>query len=103
MNDAYGFGSFRQKIWLAQSRNLPEEYQLGYHAIFLPLVDYAYKTTKPGHKMVRSVLEHIARHRTADIWKQKRGKRDWIGAVERAILEPLCYVTGWIIKKTGKH
>lgn len=103
MNEAYGFGSFRQKIWLAQSRNLPEEYQIGYHTLFLPLVDYAYRTTKPGYMQVRKVLEHIARHRTADIWKQKRGKRDIIGAIERAILEPLCYVTGWIIKRTGKR
>ena len=99
MNEAYGFGSFRQKIWLAQSRGLPEEYQIGYHALFLPLVNYAYKTNKPGHRAVRATLEHIARHRTADIWMQKRGRRDKIGAVERAVLEPLCYVTGWVIKK----
>ena len=99
MNDAYGFGSFRQKIWLAQSRDLPQEYQLGYHTLFRPLVKYAYHSDKVGYKFVRATLEHIARHRTADIWKQKHGKRDWIGAVERAVLEPMCYATGYIVKK----
>lgn len=99
MNEHYGFGSFRQKIWLAQSRNLPVEYQLGYHFLFMPLVNYGYKQNKFGSSVVRKTLEHIARHRTADIWKQKRGQRDYIGAVERAVLEPLCYITGWTIKK----
>lgn len=103
MNEAYGFGSFRQKIWLAQSAGLSKEYQIGYHTLFGPLVKYAYKTKKPGYMVLRKTLEHIAKRRTLDIWLQKRGKRDMIGAVERAILEPLCYVTGWVIKKIGKH
>jgi hypothetical protein len=93
MCEAYGFGSFRQKIWLAQSRDLAPEYQAGYHALFLPLVRLAYRGKV---RWLRRALEHIARHRTADIWKQRKGKRDWIGAVERAILEPLCYAAGWI-------
>ena len=41
MNDSYGFGSFRNKIWLAQSKNLSKEYEIGYHTLFLPLVKYA--------------------------------------------------------------
>ncbi len=46
-------------------------------------------------RILRGVLEHIARHRTADIWKQKRGKtRDNLGMVYRFILEPICYVVG---------
>jgi hypothetical protein len=99
MNNAYGFGSFRQKIWLQQSTGLAKEYQIGYHAIALPLIKYAYHTNNIGHKGVRNFLEHCARHRTADIWKQKRGKRDWIGAVERTIIEPICFITGWTILK----
>jgi hypothetical protein len=91
---AYGFGSFRQKLWLAQSRDLAPEYQRGYHAIFRPLIERAYRENGPV--WLRKTLEHIARHRTADIWKQKRGKRDWIGAAERAVLEPLCYAAGWL-------
>jgi hypothetical protein len=99
MNESYGFGSFRQKIWLEQSRGLPPEYQVGYHAIGKPLIRYAYKSQKPGHKTLRKIIEHLARRRTADIWKQRRGKRDYIGATERAIIEPICYVTGWVIMR----
>jgi hypothetical protein len=95
MCQAYGFGAFRQKLWLAQSRDLAPEYQRGYHLIFGPLVERAYRENGPV--WLRSVLEHIARHRTADIWQQKRGKRDWIGAIERAVLEPLCYVAGRVM------
>ena len=97
MNAEYGFGSFRNAIWLAQSKDLDPAYEKGYHTLFLPLVNYAYKSGKknPLQRILRGVLEHIARHRTADIWKQKRGKtRDNIGMIYRAILEPICYVVG---------
>jgi hypothetical protein len=95
MNHVYGFGSFRQKIWLAQSANLDPAYEKGYHAVFLPLIMFGYgKGINPLRKIVRSALEHVARHRTADIWKQKRGKRDKLGMIYRAVLEPICYVVG---------
>ena len=101
MCQEYGFGSFRQSIWLAQSKDLDPAYEKGYHALFLPLVNYAYKAGEKNalQRILRGVLEHIARHRTADIWKQKRGKtRDNYGMIYRAILEPICYVVG----KVGK-
>ena len=101
MNVEYGFGSFRNAIWLAQSKNLDPAYEKGYHTLFLPLVSYAYKAGEKNalQRILRGVLEHIARHRTADIWKQKRGKtRDNIGMIYRAVLEPICYVVG----KVGK-
>ena len=97
MNAEYGFGSFRNAIWLAQSKNLDPAYEKGYHTLFLPLVAYAYKTGEKNalQRILRGILEHIARHRTADIWKQKRGKtRDNIGMIYRAVLEPICYVVG---------
>jgi len=97
MNKAYGFGSFRQAIWLAQSKDLDPAYEKGYHKLFQPLVNYAYKSGEknPLQRILRGVLEHIARHRTADIWKQKRSKkRDVYGMIYRAILEPICYVVG---------
>jgi hypothetical protein len=97
MNKEYGFGSFRQAIWLAQSKDLDPAYEKGYHKLFLPLVNYAYKSGEKNalQRILRGVLEHIARHRTADIWKQKRGKkRDVYGMIYRAILEPICYVAG---------
>jgi hypothetical protein len=97
MNKEYGFGSFRQAIWLAQSKDLDPAYEKGYHALFLPLVNYAYKSGEKNalQRILRGVLEHIARHRTADIWKQKRSKkRDGYGMIYRAILEPICFVVG---------
>ena len=97
MNQAYGFGSFRQAIWLAHSRNMAPEYQAGYHAIFQPLVTYGYGGTTTPRKFVRGILEGIARRRTADIWMQKKGKRHPIGRIERAFWEPVCYAVGRIV------
>lgn len=97
MNSAYGFGSFRNAIWIKYARdNLTEYHTIGYHTLFLPLVDIAYNK---NYKWLRAALEHIARHRTVDIWKLKKGKRDFIGAIERAILEPLCFAVGYIKKE----
>ncbi len=93
MNDAYGFGSYRNAIWLAYSaRHMSKEHEVGYHTIFLPLIDLAYKK---NYTSIRVVLENIARHRTADLRAEmKNGKRDNIGRVYRAILEPICYAVG---------
>ena len=89
MNESYGFGSFRNKIWLRHSKNLAPEYQIGYHRIFLPLVKKA-KT----NKILKKILEHIAVHRTIDIRQQERNKIHLIGRVYRTILEPICYWAG---------
>lgn len=93
MNEAYGFGSFRNQIWLKYSADrLTKAHEVGYHALFLPLVDIGYKKDV---KVVRKALEHIARHRTADIRAEMRGtKRDNLGRMYRFVLEPLCYVVG---------
>lgn len=95
MNHVYGFGSFRQKIWLAQSKDLHPAYEKGYHTLFMPIIFFAYgKNSSVIRKCVREALEHVARHRTADIWKQKHGKRDTLGRIYRAIIEPICFVVG---------
>ena len=94
MNRSYGFGSFRNKLWIEQSKNLDPAYERGYHAIALPLIAFAYAGKSFPRRAVKTFLEHAARRRTADIWKQKRGRRDWIGAFERAIIEPICYLVG---------
>ena len=99
MNESYGFGSFRNKIWLAQSKNLSKEYEIGYHTLFLPLVKYA-KQKGFTNSIVKKILEHIAIHRTIDIRKQKYNKVNILGRTYRIILEPLCYITGGI--KTWK-
>ena len=105
MNEAYGFGSFRQKIWLAHSHNMAPEYQVGYHAIFLPWVKHMYDVNTKNTlsaKAMRWWGEGFARRRTADIWAQNRGKKRKLSViVERKILESICFATGWIITKTG--
>jgi hypothetical protein len=96
MNDFYGTAPFRNRVWLLQSQRMPnaKTVEKGYHTLFLPLVAFA---KKDGffNKVVRKTLEHIARHRTADVYKEMRnGKRDILGRIYRAVLEPLCYVVG---------
>ena len=101
MNESYGIGSFRNRVWLAHSASMPnaKTYEKGYHTLFLPLVAFA---KKDGffNRIVKSALEHIAKHRTADIYKEMRGnKRDTLGRIYRAVLEPICYAVG---KMKGK-
>jgi hypothetical protein len=102
MNQAYGFGSFRQAIWLQHSATMPnaKTIEKGYHKLFLPVVAFAFSDKQTfARKLVRKISEHIARHRTADVWKEMRGKkRDPLGRLYRAIIEPMCYVAG----KVGK-
>jgi hypothetical protein len=99
MNEFYGTSPFRNKVWLAHSQNMPnaKTIEKGYHKVFLPLVAFA---KKDGflNKVVRKTLEHIARHRTADVYKEMRnGKRDTLGRIYRVILEPICYVVGKVV------
>jgi hypothetical protein len=100
MNNSYGFGSYRQAIWLSYSKDhLTKEHELGYHTLFLPLVDLAYNK---NNKFVRKALEHIARHRTADLRASMQNKkRDTLGRVYRSILEPLVYTVGKFRTITG--
>ena len=89
MNESYGFGSFRNKIWLRHSKGLAPEYQKGYHKIFLPLVRLS-----KNNKVLKKILEHIAVQRTIDIRQESRGKVHLLGRVYRKILEPICYFVG---------
>lgn len=92
MNKAYGFGSFRNKVWLKYSASMTKEHEIGYHTLFKPLVELAYDKNATW---LRSVLEHIAVHRTLDIRAEMRGgDRHWIGRIERAVLEPMCFFVG---------
>lgn len=97
MNQQYGFGSFRNAIWLKYSEsNLTKAHEVGYHAIFLPLVDFAFKQGDGKLNMLtRKFLENCARHRSLDLRAEMRGtKRDTIGMIYRSVLEPLCYAVG---------
>ena len=101
MNDSYGFGNFRNKIWLKHSRDLPKEYEVGYHTIFLPLVKFA-KGEGKLNKTVKKTLEHIARHRTYDLKQEMKGKTHLLGRAYRKVLEPICFITGKIKFALGR-
>ena len=95
MNASYGFGSYRQAIWLNYSnKHLTKAHEVGYHTLFLPLVHLAY--TK-NNKLIRKILEHGTRRRTADLRAELKGtKRNTLGRFYRSIFEPLCYGVGKI-------
>ena len=98
MNESYGFGNFRNKIWLKYARdNLSPEYEKGYHKIFLPLVKFA-KGQGKLNKAVKKTLEHIARHRTLDLKQEMKGKTHLLGRIYRKILEPICFIVGKVSK-----
>lgn len=99
MNHAYGFGSFRNAIWITYSdKHLTKAHEVGYHTLFLPLVDFGFKRGDGRlNLVVRKSLEWVARHRSIDLRAEMRGtKRDQIGRVIRFIFEPLCYAVGKI-------
>ena len=91
MNESYGFGSFRNKIWMKFHKDLSPEYQKGYHKLFLPLIKVAKK-----NKIIKNILEHIAVHSTIDMRQSMRGKKHLLGRLYRKILLPICY---WVGKK----
>jgi hypothetical protein len=93
MNESYGFGSFRNKIWMKFHKDISPEYQKGYHKLFLPLVRYA-KQKGITNKFIKNILEHIAVHSTIDMRQSLRGKRHTLGRVYRKIILPLCYWAG---------
>ena len=48
MNASYGFGSYRQAIWLNYSnKHLTKAHEVGYHTLFLPFstLSYTKRTT----------------------------------------------------------
>ena len=95
MNESYGFGLFRNKIWMKFHKDIAPEYQQGYHKLFLPLVHYA-KQKGITNKIIKKTLEHIAIHSTIDMRQSLRGKKHLVGRIYRKIILPLCY---WVGKK----
>ena len=97
MNHAYGFGSFRNAIWIAYAdKHLTKAHEVGYHTLFLPLVDFGFKRGDAKLNLaVRKILEWGTRHRSMDLRAEMRGtKRDATGRTIRFIFEPLCLAVG---------
>jgi hypothetical protein len=76
MNQAYGFGSFRNAIWIKYAdKHLTKAHEVGYHTLFLPLVDYGFKRGDgKANMIVRRVLEWGTRHRSMDLRAEMRNK-----------------------------
>ena len=109
MNNTYGFGSFRNKIWHSfwtkhgsgGVTESTENYRIekGYHAVFIPLVNIA-KKRGTFALIVRKILTHMGRHVTADFYGEMRNKkRDTLGRLYRAVFEPICWGIGKFKKK----
>ena len=97
MNHQYGFGSFRNAIWLKYAdKHLTKAHEVGYHTLFLPLVKFGFNQGNGQLNMVvRKILEWGTRHRSTDLRAELRNKkRDITGRVIRLIFEPLCYAVG---------
>ena len=112
MNDTYGFGGFRNRIWHKfweekgsnGRKGSTQNYRMekGYHTVFIPLVKIARKNDAFA-LMVRKILTHMGRHVTADFYGEMRGKkRDTLGRIYRCIFEPICWSLGRF-KKERTH
>ena len=97
MNHLYGFGSFRNAVWMRYARDhMPEpEWELGYHKVYGPLVKMM-----PAHPWVRKFMRWFARTRTATLRRELRGKRPtFIQAARRVVSRPIVYAVGWLVKR----
>ena len=97
MNQMYGFGSYRNALWMQyqKSHMAAEEYELGYHKLVMPLVK-----KMPTNKTIRTILERIAKRRTINIRKELRGQK--LPLYYRSMkytVRPLFFAVGWLVKK----
>lgn len=102
MNDLYGLPYRENKIWLMYAkRHLTPAHEVGYHKVFLPLVDYGFKRGDGlGNRAVRSALIWIGKHRTSDIKNELAGKpRNKLHKYLRAVIEPTLAAIGRWSKK----
>ncbi len=97
MVQQYGFGAYRQKLWLHYGLDMHPAYQKGYHAIFRPIIRYVYDKKRYNKRHVaflRRWLENGARRRTIDIRNETRDKRVLLHRLERHFWESVCFIVG---------
>ena len=97
MNNMYGFGSYRNAIWMKYQKDYmsSEEYQLGYHKLIMPLVK-----KMPTNKTIRVILERIAKRRTINLRKEMRGEKlPLYYKSMKYTVRPLFFAVGWLVKK----
>lgn len=101
MNEMYGLPYRENKIWLQYSNtHLTAYHQIGYHKVFLPLVDYGFNSGNGWSNLImRDILIWIGKNRTADIQNELLGKkRNNFHRMLRAIIEPTLAALGKFLK-----
>mgnify|MGYP003689809951 CR=1 FL=1 len=102
LNDIYGFGSFRNKIWMrynnydkARFLSNPKILELGYHKLFGKLTEMM-----PNSPLLTKVLRRVARVRTDRIRREMSGKPLTLESkIYADILMPTHYAIGWLVHK----
>jgi hypothetical protein len=103
MNDMYGLPYRENRVWIKYSAtHMTPEHQTGYHRVFLPLVDFAFKSGNGLlNRIVRKSLIWIAVNRTQDIEDELAGRNPRY--IKRALIrrpaERLIYLIGKWSKK----
>ena len=103
LNDIYGFGTFRNKIWMKYNNYENAKWpstsnsiaELGYHKIFGPLSE-----KMKYSKTLTKVLRRIARVRTDRIRKEMSNKPYSLESkIHLALIRPFALVAGWLVHK----
>jgi len=100
MNSMYGFGGFRNAIWMKYQTSQPsmkkEEYELGYHKLIMPLI-----RRMETNKFIRTIVEFNAKQRTFNLRREMRGQKTtlYYRIVEKKIILPAFFAVGWLVKK----
>ena len=102
LNEIYGFGSFRNKLWMKYNNYEKALYpshskilELGYHKVFGKLTEMM-----PNSPLLTKVLRRVARVRTDRIKREMSGKPITLESkLHVAILRPINYTVGWLVHK----
>jgi len=102
LNNMYGFGSFRNKLWVKYNDYDKALYpsnskilELGYHKVFGRLTE-----KMPTSPLITKVLRRIARVRTDRIRREMTGKPLTLESrIYPAIIRPITYAAGWLVHK----
>ena len=102
LNEIYGFGSFRSKLWMRYNNYEKALYpshskilELGYHKVFGKLTEMM-----PNSPLLTKILRRIARVRTNRIKREMTGKPITLESkLHVALIRPVNYTVGWLVHK----
>ena len=101
LNDMYGFGSYRNRIWLEYDKKIGSKLpgadllEMGYHKLFMPLAK-----AMPNHPLMAKILRRIVTVRSARCRNELRGQPITLEQkFYKVLFEAPCKVAGWLVKK----